>query len=64
MDCTDPWMFPLAIRAAPVSFGLRTWHLMRPAGEHGEVPDWDWLAATYAAKGYIPAKQAIERKGR
>ncbi|MET3372437.1 hypothetical protein ABIC89_001483 [Variovorax boronicumulans] len=63
IDCTDTWMFPLSVRLGSVSFGGRSWNFLRPPEERGEVPDWDWLASMYFDKGYIPSKQAIERKG-
>lgn len=50
MDCTDPWVFPLRVRAGASSLGSRTWYFMRPAGERGEVPDWKWLNDTYGGK--------------
>jgi hypothetical protein len=73
MHCTDPWIFPLEIGVSATYIkgwgmssritGSSTWFLRRPENERGEVPDWRWLASTFSAKGYIPAKQSIERKG-
>ena len=60
----DSWVFPLEIIAmGGATAAASSWSMRRPDKELGEVADWDWLASMYSDKGYIPAKQAIERKG-
>ena len=57
MQCSDPWVFPVQVFSAD---GRGLSRIERPAGELGEVPDWDFLANTFASKGYIPALKAIK----
>ncbi|CAN5879724.1 hypothetical protein BH11PSE13_BH11PSE13_14230 [soil metagenome] len=59
MDCTGSWLFPLHVWLDSPSTGPRIWHFMRPPGEKGEVPDWDFLANNYADRGYISKEDAI-----
>lgn len=60
----DSWVYPLEIMAmGGATAAASSWSMRRPDKELGEVADWDWLASMYSDKGYIPAKQAIERKG-
>lgn len=73
----DPWVFPLDIalidgnvnlggfsvdKSDPAHPKKAVWYFGRPAGERGEVPDWDFLSRNFAAKGYIEAKEAITGK--
>lgn len=55
MDCDDPWVFPVAIVPGE---GQYQYHLERPAGEKGEVPEWEWLALRFPEK-YPRAKAII-----
>ncbi|MBN8749882.1 Uncharacterised protein [Xylophilus ampelinus] len=48
--CTDPWVLPVDLISGD---GKTMTALHRPVGERGEVPDWDWLAATW---GETPTK--------
>ena len=63
MQCTDPWVFPLSISIDSDTLSPKSyWLFGRPAGEKGEVPDWDFLALNFKDKGYIEAKEAITGK--
>ena len=42
MNLDDPWFFPLDVGTARLGAALVDF-MRRPAGERGEVPDWDWL---------------------
>lgn len=44
MNADDSWLFPLDIGTSTVDF------MHRRTGEHGEVPDWKWLYATWGKK--------------
>ncbi|SFQ44018.1 Calcineurin-like phosphoesterase [Variovorax sp. OK605] len=56
----DPWVFPLDIGSSQTGAGTHDF-MQRRDGEHGQVPDWDFLATHYQSKGYIPKDRAIRR---
>ncbi len=54
----DSWIFPLEIGTSLV--GSNAFDFMqRRSGEHGQVPDWRFLAEQYRDKGYIAAHEVI-----
>lgn len=54
----DPWIFPLEIGTSLV--GSNAFDFMqRRSGEHGQVPDWDFLANHYRDKGYLSRHEVI-----
>ncbi|WP_447745274.1 metallophosphoesterase [Variovorax boronicumulans] len=60
MQCTDPWVFPIAV--VSTNAGRTMAGLGRVGGEKGEVPDWYFLADHFPAMGYPPPLDAIRPK--
>ena len=63
----ETWVFPIDISISGTEFQEKTFLTLnsalrfhRSAGERGEVPDWDWLAATFPEKGYIDTRAVLK----
>ena len=50
MNCTDSWLFPLEYKRGQSDTRTNVHFLERPSGERGEIPDWEWLYATFGQK--------------
>ena len=74
---TDPWVFPLEFtlidgyvdmggitraKSNPSSISDSIWHVARPMGEKGEVPDWDWLYDNWGTNSSLALNKYPKRK--